>query len=798
MDLKYALRSLLKNPEFTAFAVIVMALGIGANTAVFSVVNAVLLRPLAYRNPERIVTLSPLWKQSGKSGGSSSAPDFHDWHDQSTAFDAMAYYTYFNSGPMPVMAGSAAEYAEVAAVSPEFFRVFGAEPVVGRLFTPDEWKKAGAVVVSQSYWQNHFGANPNALGQAVRMMNRTFTLVGVMPPGFSFPDKTELWTVEEGENQHRSAHNYRVVGLLKPDVSITQAQAQLTSIGDRLSKQYPDSNATKNVAVTGMKDRLVRDVRTTLYLLLGAVGMVLLISCANMANLLLAKATSRTREIAIRAAVGAGRGRIVRQLITESVVLALVAGAAGLILALWGAQALVAIAPSNVPRLAEAAIIDKWVLGFTLATSLVASFLFGLAPALTASRVDLNDALKLGGARSVSGGGAGKLRSALVVAEIALSVVLLVGAGLLMKSFLALNSVTMGFRPDHLLLMETAVPSNTLESARAATQFYKGLLRDLAHTPGVTGAGGSRIPPGQVGSNGTYFIDRLPAHPAIDLDHDAVFSVVTPDAFSTIGVPLLRGRDFNDTDVYDAPFTVIINESLAKKAFPGENPLGRILYCGFDSMNPMTIVAVVGDMRQYGPATPPGPEIFMPYEQHPRASAYLNVIVRTSADPASLSELLRKKVRERSAGVPVKFTTMEASLAQNVAGPRFRTLLFAIFAGLAVCLAMAGVYGVMAYVVGQRVNEIGLRMALGASRGDVLGLVMKQGLALAGAGLVLGLAGAFAATRLLTSFLFEVKAGDPITYLGVAALLAAVAMAACYLPARRATGIDPLAALRQE
>jgi predicted permease len=301
-----------------------------------------------------------------------------------------------------------------------------------------------------------------------------------------------------------------------------------------------------------------------------------------------------------------------------------------------------------------------------------------------------------------------------------------------------------------------------------------------------------------VGSNGTYFIDHLPAHPAIDLDHDAVFSVITPRTFSTIGVPLLQGRDFDDTDVYDAPFTVIINESMARKAFPGQNPLGRILYCGFDSMNPMTIVGVVGDVREYGPATAPSPELFMPYEQHPRASGALTVVARTSGDPASLSEVLRKKVRERSPDVPLKFTTMEASLAQNVAGPRFRTLLFAVFAGLAICLAMAGVYGVMAYMVGQRLNEIGLRMALGASQGEVLGLVMKQGLALAGAGLALGLAGAFAATRLLTSFLFEVKSGDPATYLGVAALLAIVAMAATYLPARRATQIDPLAALRQE
>ncbi len=776
-------------------AVAVMALGIGANTAVFSVVNAVLLRPLAYKNPERIVMLGPLWKKTGRIGNNSSAPDFHDWHDQSTAFDAMASY---NSQPTAVFAGAAAEYAEVAWVSPEFFKVFGAEPVAGQLFAPEEWKQAGAAVVSQSYAQRHFGGDSNALGKTVRMMDRSYTVVGVMPPGFRFPEKTELWIFQPEENQHRSAHNYHVVGLLKPGVDIRQAQAQLTPIGDRLSAQYPDSNSEKNVGVAGMRDRLVRDVRTTLYLLLAAVTLVLLISCANVANLLLAKATSRTREIAIRAAMGAGRGRIIRQLIAESVILALVAAVAGVALAFWCANALVAMAPSNIPRLGEGAMIDGRVLAFTFAISVAASLLFGLAPALTSSRIDLNGALKLGAARSVVGGGAGKLRSALIVAEIALCVVLLIGAGLLMRSFVALNSVQLGFRPDHLLLMSAEVPGASVAVARKGTQFYKDLIQEFAQIPGVTAVAGTRTPPGQVGSDGTYWVDVLPAHPAIDLEHEAVFSVVTPQAFSTLGVPLVQGRDFNETDGYDAPFTVIVNESLAKKAFPGQNVLGRVLYCGLDSLKPMTIVGVVGDMRQYGPAAAPAPEIFMPYEQHPQPSVHLTVLVRTNAEPGSLAELLRKTVRERSPEVPVKFQTMESSLAEDVAAPRFRTLLVLVFAGLAVCLAMAGVYGVMAYVVGQRLNEIGLRMALGASRGEVLAMVLKQGLALAGAGLILGLAGAVAATRLLTSFLFEVKAGDPLTYLGVTALLAVVATMASYIPARRATRVDPLTALRQE
>ncbi len=569
----------------------------------------------------------------------------------------------------------------------------------------------------------------------------------------------------------------------------------MTAIGDRLSKQYPAEDGAKSVAVIGIRDRLVRDVRTTLYLLLGAVAMVLLIACANTANLLLARATSRTREIAIRAAVGAGRWRIVRQLVTESVVLAMAAGALGFVLAVWAADVLVAIAPPNVPRLHDGSIVDFQVLGFTLAVSVAASLLFGLAPALAAARVDLNDALKLGGNKSVVGGRSGKLRNTLVVAEIALSVVLLVGAGLLMKSFAALTNAPMGFKPDHLLLMTTDVPAQSLEDARKATQFYKQLMPEIARMPGVSAVSATRAVPGSPASDGTFGFDG-PMKPGYDPDRQAVLSIVAPHAFATFGIPLIAGREFNDGDTYDAPFVAIINEALAKKALPGQNPIGHTIVCGFDSLTPMTIVGVVGDVRQYGPASAPQPELFMAYEQHPRGSASLMLVARTQGEPQLLSEAMRKLVRGKSPEVPVKFTTMEASLQENVASPRFRTLLFALFAGLAVCLAMAGVYGVTAYAVGQRLNEIGLRMALGATPGAVLGLVLKQGLALAGAGLVLGLAGAAAASRLLTSFLFEVKPGDPLTYLVVSVLLALVALAASYFPARRATQVDPLEALR--
>jgi putative ABC transport system permease protein len=792
MDLKYALRSLRKNPGFAALAVIVMALGIGANTAVFSVVNAVLLRPLAYKNPERIVELSPLGKKSGKSGGASSAPDFYDWHDQSTAFDAMAYYI---QGRAPILLGTTAEYGFVGLVSKEFFKVFQIAPVLGRGFSEEDWKNGQTALIGYSFWQSHFGGEPQAIGKTIHMVGKSFTVIGVMPAGFRFPGESDAWVTLNGllrESESRSAHNYNVVGLLKPGVTIGQAQAQMSLIGERLEKQY-QSNAGKGVAVLGMRDSLVRDVRFTLYLLLGAVSVVLLVACANMANLLLARATARSREIAIRAAVGASRGRIIRQLITESLLLSLIAGSLGLILAVWGARALIAIAPEDIPRLAETGI-DTFVLAFTLGVSVVASLIFGLAPALAASRVDLNDALKQGG-RSAVGGGTGRLRSALVVAEIALSMILLAGAGLLVKSFIALNNVALGFQPEHLLVMEAFVPSQGLDMARQATQFHKRLLEDIRKLPSVSAAGGTMSPPGQTRSWGGYSIDHQ--EKLNSAMPQAVFSVISPGALATLRIPLKRGRDFNDSDGYDAPFTAIINESLAKRSFPGQDPIGREILCGLDSVKPMRIVGVVGDVRQRGPAVEPWPEIYMPYEQHPYHAVVFNIVLRTS-DTQALPDVLRRMVRERSPDVPVKFTTMEASLSKNVAAPRFRTLLFVAFALLAVCLAMAGVYGVMAYVVGQRSNEIGLRMALGASQGDVLRMVLRQALTLTGIGVAIGVAGAMAATRLLTSFLFNVKPGDPLTYLGVAILLALVAIAASYLPARQATKVDPLAALRHE
>ena len=796
-DLRYGLRQLRKRPGFTAVVVITLALSIGANTAIFSVVNAVLLRPLDYPHPDRIVTLSSWWKKTGDRG-LVSAPDFRDWHDQSHAFRSMAYYA---ADDVAVNAGSAAEYAHVAAVTPEFFRVFLVNPVAGRVFSAEEEApgSGGSAVISRSYWQSHFAGDPNVLGRSVKMLGKTLNIVGVLPPGFHFPDRTDLWFPANTifpEGNERSAHNYQVVGRVKDGVSLEQAQAEMASIGARLEKQYPSSNDGKSVAVIRMRDALVGDVQLTLYLLLGAVGVVLLIACANVANLLLARATARSREIAIRAAVGATRGRLARQLVSEALVLATLAGVAGLVLALWGSHALVALAPGDVPRLAEATI-DPAVLLFTLGVTMLVSLLCGLVPAFHVSRVNLNESLKQGTPRAGASASAGWIRGVLVTTEIALSVVLLAGAGLLIKSFSALHQVTLGFHPENVLVMESDFPASSLEDDRRATRFYKSLLAEVSALPGVSAAGAVRTLPGRVNSNGSYWIDHLPNQLGIQAPQ-AVFSVMAPDTFRSLGIPLDRGRDFRDGDAYEAPFVAVINQSLARQAFPGQDPIGRQIYCGFDSLKAMTIVGIAGDTRQYGPASAPQPELFMPYEQHPETSTNLSLVVRGMTPPGALSESLRRKVHALSSDVPVEFTTLEATVSEDVAVPRFRALLLSLFAGLAVGLATAGAYSVMAYVLGQRTNEMGLRLALGASRGDILGIMLRQGMTLTVVGTALGLGVAVAATRLLKSMLFEVRASDPATYAAVVALVGCAALAAAYIPARRAAKVDPMVALRYE
>jgi len=799
-DLRYAGRNLRRSPGFAALAILIMALGIGANTAVFSVVNAVLLKPLSYRDPDRIATLSNFLRTGEAATALSkqiSIPDFQDWHDQSSSFEAMAFYSSREAAVMP---GSTAEYARVARVSPEFLHVFAVEPILGRSFTAEEMKpgSGGALIISYAYWQSRFGGDPRALGQTVRVYGSR-PITGVLPPGFRFPNNSDLWVPANvfNLNEPRSAQNYLAVARLKPDVSLEEAQTELTSIARRLEQQYAESNKGRSVAVMGMRDEMVGDVRLTLYLLLGAVSVVLLIACANTATLLLGKATARTREVAVRAAIGASQGRIVRQLVTESLLLAFLAGALGLLLAYGGSKALVTLAPADLPRLDETGI-DRWVLAFTLCTSLITSLLFGLVPALHASRIDLNEALKQGATRSVIGGGMVRMRGVLVVAEIALAVVLLSGAGVLIKSFVALHNVTLGFRPENVLVMRATVPAPPGVASQEPSQFFKDVLSQIATLPGVLAAGATMAPPGYVDSTGGYFVDHMPEQLDLAAAPSVVLSIVAPGTFAALGIPLKSGRDFSESDTLDRPFVATVNEALVRKSFPNQNPLGRTIFCPFDSLKGMTIIGVVGDVRQRGPARESMPECYMTYRQHAFNGSTLSLVVRTVGDPNALAETVRRLARERSPDVPVKFTTMEAMLSENVAAPRFRTLLFGIFAALAVLLAMAGVYGVMAYSVGQRSNEIGVRIALGAGTGSVLRLILGQGVALAGLGLALGLAGAIAGTRLLRTMLFQVRPNDPVVYLAVVILLGVVALLASYVPAKRASKIDPLTALRQE
>jgi predicted permease len=546
-----------------------------------------------------------------------------------------------------------------------------------------------------------------------------------------------------------------------------------------------------------MRDDMVGEFRLMLYVLLGAVAVVLLIACANTATLLLGRATGRIREIAVRAALGASRRRIVRQLVTESLLLVFLAGVCGVLLAWCGSKALVALAPADLPRLAESGI-DRWVLVFTAGTSIVTSVLFSLAPALYVSKVDLIESLKQAGARFVMGGGMARMRGALVVGEIALAVILLAGAGVLIKSLAALRSVTLGFRPENVLVMRATVPGSLSTGTPRARQFFRDMLARIGGLPGVVAAGATMAPPTSIDSSGGYFIDHLPAQPDWARAPGAVLSIVAPGTFAALGIPVKRGRDFSDRDALDTPLVAVVNEALVRKSFAGQDPIGRAIFCSFDTDKAMTIVGVVGDVRQLGPAREAMPECYMMYEQHGFNNLTLSVVARTVGDPTALSDTLRQMARVMSPDVPMKFTTMETLLSDNIAAPRFRTFLFVVFAGLAVCLAVASIYGVMAFAVGQRTNEIGLRIALGASTDSVVRLVLGQGLALAFIGLGLGLVGSFAATRLLKSMLFQVQPNDPFVYVAVAVMLTAVALLAAYVPASRAARIDPVVALRDE
>jgi putative ABC transport system permease protein len=797
-DAAYAWRTLRRNRGATIVGILVMALAIGANTAVFSVVHAVLLEPLPYADPHRIVTLTYLATGGSASGDRSrqvSVPDFLDWQAQSTSFESMAYYT---SGRTAIMAGSVADYAVVTTVTDQFLRVFAGTPSTGRWFSPEEAREggAGAAVISDRYARQEFGEPARALGRTLRLAARSVPIVGVLPPTFDFPVATDIWFTAVGSRSelHRRGNNFRAVARLKADAGLDRAQTELTTISARLEEQYPDTNKNVRAVVTPLQREMVGDVDSMLYLLLGAVGLVLMIACATMATLLLAKATARTPEMAVRAALGASRARIVRQLLVEASVQAFAAGAAGVMIAIWGTKALVALSPPDVPRLDEVAV-NGSVLLFTLGLCALVSVLFGLPPALQAARADVNEPLRLSAGRISSGGK--RMREGLVVVEIGLAVVLVATGALLVRSLVALQHAPLGFDPDRVLLMQATARPRAADWSDSRA-FFAGLLGDIGRLPGVVRTGAIMGPPGQVESDSGYWIDRMPQESALSAARPAAMNVVAPGTFEALGIPLIQGRDFREGDGPDRPRVAIVNQALARVAFRGRDPIGRVIIAGYDSTDPMTIVGVVGDVRQYGPAREPQPEIYMPYQQHLYNGATLFIVVRTASDPAALGPSIQRTARGRSPEASVRLTSMHAVLAEHVATPTFRAWLLGLFGIVALCLAMAGVYGVMAYVAGQRSKEIGVRMALGASTGSVLWLMLGRGMKLTVIGLVVGVLGAAASTRLVDGMLYSVSPYDPLTYASVLVGLGLLSLLATYLPARRASRIDPLLVLRQE
>jgi len=796
-DLTHAGRALARNPGFATVAVLTLALGIGANTAIFSIINGVLLSPLPYPEPDRIVALSTFFQQTGSITPRLTGGDLVDIRADGQIFDALSYYV---GGEMGVQLQGRAEFTGAYRVNPDFFHVFGAHLAYGRLFENADQDRAA--VISLPFAERNFGSGPAALGRAVRIENRSYDIVGVLPADFQFPAETQVWVPAPvtPDNLNRTAYNYRTVARIKSGVTLDTAKAHLETIAARLAAAMPDTNRNKSFVAIPLRDRLVGPVRTTLYLLMGAVALVLMIACTNVADLMLARATARSREIAVRAALGAGRWHIVRPLLVESAVLALAGGALGLLLANIGTDLLVRVSSGRVPlpRLNDIHI-DRMVLIFATAVSLASSLIFGLVPAWQATRVDLQDALKQGGARGLLGGGSPRLRNGLVIAQIALSFVLAVGAGLLMRSLVALNNAQLGFRTDGVLVMYAHAPAGTLDEQLGVGRLFERSFSELAGLPGVTSvAGAMGLPAGQYGSNGYYAVEGKHIFaPGQRLPH-AGFRLASPGYFATMGIPLLHGREFSSRDEYGSNFVVIISEALARETFPNEDPLGKRVECGLDSPKWMTIVGVVGDVRQDSPASAPGPELYMPLKQHPFYANELQVVVRTGVEPGSLINAVRQKVRGLNPEIAMKFTTLDAMVADSIARPRFRMLLISAFAGLALLLVMAGVYGVMSYVTSQRTSEFGLRVALGAAPGDLMSLVLKGAMQLAAVGLAIGILLSLVAGRAMASMLFGLKPADALTYLAVLCAVTPIVLLAAAVPAWRAARIDPLTALREE
>jgi len=805
-DIRYAARGLLKQPVFTAIVLLTLGLGIGASTAIFSVVNSVLLRNLPYRQPDRIVAIQELSEKGTRVQVTSA--NFLDWRAQNTVFEHLAAIRVTTSN---LALADYAERIDIAQTSANFFEVFGVTPTYGRFFIPTD-EQAGhepVVILSDGLWRSRFGSDPGLVGKPIKLDGRNYTVIGIAPPRFQYPDKTEAWLPplklvpelfpDQDVTQTRGMGYLAAVGLLKPGVSLPQAAAEMETITSRLRQQYPESNNNRFNKVVSLHRHLVGDTDTMLWLLLGAVTFVLLIACANVANLLLANAASRQKEIAIRTALGASRFRVVRQLFTESALLALAGGAVGLLLSVWGVPLITKLLPREFPRLDEIQI-DWRVLGFTLAASVLTGLLFGLAPVFHLTRFGVHDAMK----ESSHGAGGSvhrsRLRHALIVAEVALSVVLLAGAGLLFRSFLQLQSVNAGFTPEQVLTARLSPSGEKFKTDSDYIKYYENVLARIGALPGVREAGVINTLPLQKGPTFRFRVEGRAPLP-IDKWPPANYRSVSPNYFHVLNIPVLQGRPFTDRDNEQAPTVLLVNQSIAEKYFPGENVVGKRINFGRTDSNQQPIwreiVGVVADVNNMELKEQPEPEIYFSSLQSPFEA--MSIVIRSSVEPGSLAGAVRGAVAEVDKTVPVAdIETMDRIVTESVMQPRFNMVLLGLFSAIALVLSAAGIYGVTSYTVTQRTHELGIRLALGAQLGDVLRLILKQGLAVILIGVAIGLAAAFVLTRLLRTLVFGISTNDPLTFIGITLLLSVVALIACYMPARRATKVDPLVALRYE
>jgi putative ABC transport system permease protein len=804
-DLRLGARSLFKQPAFTIVAVIALALGIGANTAIFSVVNAVLLRALPYRDADRVVTVWEHNRTRGNTQNVINMGNFFDWKEQNRVFEDMA--AFFDQTANLTSDGEP-EAIPSQIATPSLFNILGANPILGRTFNPDDGKPGGprVVVLSFGLWQRRFGGDPAIVGRKLILNGNEATVIGVMPADFTWHVKAgsmtrkmaEMWSpwqVEERTRERRGRFAI-AVARLKPGVTPEQAQAEMNFLGSQLERQY-DFNRNWGVTVVPLRKQFTGEIRLALLVLLGAVGMVLLIACTNVANLLLVRAAGRQREVAVRAALGASRGRIIRQLLTESLLLAGLGGMAGLSLAWWGTELLVSLAPPELLNLPQVEI-NFVVLGFTLVLSLLTGIVFGLLPAFEATRLNLHESLKEGG-RNIGGSTrTHRLRNALVVGEVALALMLLIGAGLLIRSFARLQGVDPGFNAHNLLTMRVGLPGSKYDNDRKRIDFFRQAVAEMQRLPGVESAGAVSFLPFAAPHAGTLV--EIEGRPKLPPGQGLGTGVMVTDLnyFRTMQIPLKRGRLFTDQEATEMRHVVVINETFAQKNFPGEDPLGkRVVIYMKDDNQPCEIIGIVGDSKHMNLDAEVRP---MSYWPHPELTySGMTFVIRTRADAASIASAARNVIRMLDPEQPVAdVRTMESLIGTSIARARFNTLLLTIFAVVALLLASVGIYGVMAYSVAQRTHEIGVRMALGARTGDVLRLVLRRGMTLAFGGVAIGVTASLALTQLMKTLLFDVSTTDPLTFAGIPLLLASVALLACLIPARRAAKVDPMAALRYE